>query len=302
MEVSSGIAPAREDQFPLKQASELAARQFGAIARWQLVRLGFSQSRIENWMNTERLHRRYPGVYALGRPDLGTKGGLAAAVLYAGPGAALGSISALWWMRLLGIRPDLIHVDALGSRASRDGVRIRHPREVKREWHRGLPLVPLAQALLAATEHLRHNSLRLVLARAEFHHHLHLPSLTSATGRGRTGSRALRAAINAHLPQLAACESPLEIDFVLLCERFRVPLPEPNVRIGRWRPDMLWREARLVVELDGKDAHRTPAQLEADERRAADLRRQGWEVVRFSWEQVQFEAPAVAAYLRSRLG
>ena len=106
----------------------------------------------------------------------------------------------------------------------------------------------------------------------------------------------------AHLPQLAACESPLEIDFVLLCERFGVPLPEPNVRIGRWRPDMLWREARLIVELDGEDAHRTAAQLAADERRAADLRRRGFTVIRFTWDQVHFQPAAVAADLRQRLG
>jgi very-short-patch-repair endonuclease len=105
----------------------------------------------------------------------------------------------------------------------------------------------------------------------------------------------------AHFPQLAACESPLEVDFVLLCEQFGLPIPEPNVRIGRWRPDMLWREARLIVELDGEDAHHTPAQLLADERRAADLRSRGFTVIRFTWEQVHFDADAVAADLRARL-
>ena len=171
-----------------------------------------------------------------------------------------------------------------------------------RQWHRGLPVVPLPQALLAAATDLSHDSLRLVLARAEFHHLLHLSSLHAALGSGRPGSTALRAAMAAHLPQLAACESPLEIDFVLLCERFGVPLPEPNVRIGRWRPDMLWREARLVVELDGEGAHHTAAQLAADERRAAELRRRGFTVIRFTWNQVHFDAAAVAADLLTRLG
>ena len=58
--------------------------------------------------------------------------------------------------------------DAPGRRSSRQGVRIRHPREVARTWHHGLPVVQLPQALLAATEHLGHNTLRLALARAEF--------------------------------------------------------------------------------------------------------------------------------------
>ena len=277
-------------------------RQFGAIARWQLFELGFSRARILHLTRSGRLHPRYPGVYAVGRPDLGTKGGLAAAILFAGPGAALGGISALWWMQLLGHRPNLVHVDAPGRRSSRADIRIRHPREVIRRWHRGLPVVPLPNALLVATDDLAHNSLRLVLARAEFHHLLHLPSLHAALGPGRPGSSALRAAMAAHLPQLAACESPLEIDFVLLCERFGVSLPEPNVRIGRWRPDMLWREARLIVELDGEDAHRTAAQLATDERRSADLRRRGFTVIRFTWDQVHSESAAVAADLLTRLG
>jgi len=64
---------------------------------------------------------------------------------------------------------------------------------------------------------------------------------------GRPGTAALRAAVDSHLPALARCANGLERDFVLLCERFRLPPPEPNVRVGRHRPDMLWREAKLIV-------------------------------------------------------
>ena len=80
-----------------------------------------------------------------------------------------------------------------------------------------------------------------------------------------------------------------------------MPIPVPNQRIGRYRPDMLWREARLIVELDGKDAHRTPAQLIADADRQAYLERRGYTVIRFSWEEVQFQAASVAARVREHL-
>ena len=249
-----------------------------------------------------RLHPRHPGVYSVGRPDLGTAGELAAALLYAGPGAALAGISALWWLQLLERRPHPIHVDAPGRSASRAGIGIRHPRQVERTWHRGLPVVPLPQALLAAAGDLRHDSLRLVLARAEYHRLLHLPSLHGALGPGRPGTTALRAALGAHLPQLAACANPLEIDFVLLCERFGAPLPEPNPRIGRWRPDMLWRDARLIVELDGRDAHHSAAQRDHDRRRETALREQGFTVLRYTWHQVHERPAAIAADLLARLG
>lgn len=285
----------------MKRASQLATRQFGTIARRQLLEVGFSPTRVRGWVRCGRLYPKYPGVYAFGRHDLGTEGELSAALLFAGRGAALGGISALWWLGLLDRRPASIHIDAPGRKASRDDVAIRHPGEVHRFWVRALPVVPLPQALLPATRCLRHNSLRLVLARAEFRHLLDLPSLYAAVGPGRPGTIAIRAALGAHLPQLARCRSPLEVDFVLLCERFRIEIPEPNPRVGRWRPDMFWRRQRLIVELDGKDAHSTPAQLAADEAREAELRRMGFTVVRFTWAEVRFDAEAVAAKLRGLL-
>ncbi len=77
-----------------------------------------------------------------------------------------------------------------GAAASRAGIHIRHPREVRRTWHRGLPVVPLSQALLVATGDLRHDSLRLVLARAEYRRLLRLTDLHAALGPGRPGSTA----------------------------------------------------------------------------------------------------------------
>lgn len=283
------------------RASKLAQRQFGPVARWQLLELGCTRSRIEHWRRSGRLHSRYPGVYVWGRPDTGTEGDLAAALLLAGHGAALAGLTALWWLGFLQRRPDLIHVDAPGRRASRADVKIRHQKPVERRWHRSLPHVPIPAALLIASADLSHDSLRLVLARAEFKRVLVLSSLQETIRDGRRGTRALRAAMDAHLPQLAHCANALERDFVLLCERSRLPLPEPNQRLGRYRPDMLWANARLIVELDGKGAHSTPAQLVADARRQADLEAWGYTVLRFTWAEVQFESERVASIVRRHL-
>ena len=302
MDVSSGFEGRSDTQIQTKRAIELAERQFGAIARRQLLALGFSPTRVRGWVARGRLHPVHPGVYALGRPGLGTEGDLAAGLLLAGHGSAIGGISALWWMDLLNRRPALIHIDAPGYRAPRGNVAIRHPGEVERLWRGGLPVVPLHRALLASASELSHDSLRLVLARAEFHKLLSLSSLQVALGRGRPGSRAIRAAMDAHLPQLARCANRLERDFVLLCEQHRLPIPEPNERVGRYRPDMIWPDARLIVELDGKDAHSTPAQIEADRHRQFVLEELGFVVLRFTWEQVQSEQRWVAAVVRRHLG
>jgi hypothetical protein len=217
-----------------------------------------------------------------------------AGLLYAGPGAALGGVSALWWLELLGRQPDPIRIDTPRRRAPQAGLRMRQC-DVARTRHRNLPITPLATALLAATADLAHDSLRLVLARADFQKILSLQAVHAACGRGVAGSRKLRAALDAHLPQLARCANRFERDFVLLCERHALPIPEPNVRIGRYVPDMLWPDLRLIVELDGTDAHSSAAQLRADAARQAALEAQGYLVIRFGWDDVRFEPGRVAA-------
>ena len=283
------------------RATERATQQFGAIARWQLLSCGFTASRIERWVAAGRLHLRYPGVYAWGRADLGEEGELAAALLFAGRGSALSGISCLWWLGYLHRQPVPLHIDAPGRRRSIRGLHIHHPATVERVWHRDLPIVPLHTALLAATTHLEHNSIRLVLARAEFDRNLSLSSLQSHLGKGIAGSVALRRAMDSHLPQLAKCANRWERAFVLLCEARGIPIPEPNERIGRFRPDMLWEDRRLIVELDGPRAHSTAAQLINDDERQRWLESQGYTVIRFTHDDVRHRPDWVTAQVRAAL-
>jgi hypothetical protein len=301
MEGEQRIDHALAGRSAVERATERAGRQFGAIARRQLLEMGNTASRIDHWMQAGRLHPKYPGVYAWGRADLSVEGELAADLLYAGPGAALTGITALWWMDLLHRRPRLTHIATPSRRSAPSGIRLVEAGAFERRAWRGLPVVALPLALLAATADLSHDSLRLVLARAEFERTLDRPALEQMLRGGRRGTVALRAALDAHLPQLARCVNGFEREFVLLCERFRLPLPEPNPRIGRYRPDMLWRSRRLIVELDGAGAHSTPAQLAADAQRQAALEAMGYSVLRFGWAEIELEPERVAATLRRRL-
>ena len=282
--------------------AELASRQSGSIARRQLLAAGFAGSRVDRWLRDGRLHPRHPGVYAWGRPELPPEGELAAGLLFAGHGAALAGLSALWWLDLLNRRPHRIHIDAPGRGRSHRDLQIRHPVEIERRFHHGLPVAALPRCLLLASEILRHDSLRLVLARAEFGQLLDLGTLQSALEPAPRGTRAVRAAMDAHLPQLARCANGFERRFVLLCERHELEIPEPNVRIGRFRPDMLWRDHRLIVELDGEDAHSTAAQRAADARRQSHLESLGFTVLRFTWAEVEFAPERVVAATRDHLG
>jgi very-short-patch-repair endonuclease len=77
-------------------------RQFGVVARRQLLGLGISRRAIDHALAKDRLFPAFRGVYAVGRPELTRNGWWMAAVLACGPDAVLshGSAAALW-----GIRP-----------------------------------------------------------------------------------------------------------------------------------------------------------------------------------------------------
>jgi hypothetical protein len=76
------------------QTSDLARRQYGVIARWQLLDLGISRRAIEHALAKNRLFPVFRGVYAVGRPELTGYGWWMAAVLACGRDAALSHGSA----------------------------------------------------------------------------------------------------------------------------------------------------------------------------------------------------------------
>jgi very-short-patch-repair endonuclease len=86
-----------------------------------------------------------------------------------------------------------------------------------------------------------------------------------------------------------------------LCRRHRLPQPEVNVKLDRFEVDFLWRGARLVVEVDGWDSHRTRSAFEEDRARDARLTVLGYEVVRFTRRQLTRDPVSIAKTVRTRL-
>jgi very-short-patch-repair endonuclease len=58
---------------------------------------------------------------------------------------------------------------------------------------------------------------------------------------------------------------------------------------------------RVVVELDGHESHAKPAAVERDRRRDLELRAAGFEVRRYTWQQVTRAPDAVVADLRTAI-
>jgi predicted transcriptional regulator of viral defense system len=108
-----------------QEIARRAARQHGVVSTRQLAALGLSRSAVAARATAGRLHRVHRGVYAVGHPRLTLRGHWMAAVLAAGPGAALShaSAAALWELRPSAATRIDVSVRSAGGRTQRTKLR-----------------------------------------------------------------------------------------------------------------------------------------------------------------------------------
>jgi REase_MTES_1575 len=270
------------------------------ISHGQLLDAGVGRTSIVRWNREGRIHRLHPTVYCLGHTAIAIRGRLFAALLCAGPEAGLSHQTAAWHWKLLPTQPNLIHVTSPRDRASIDGVTV-HRAAVTIVRHAGLPVTTVARTLLDLAATMPYDAVRRALAEADFRSLLNPAAIQAELGRGRRGSKALRAALLAHLPELANANEGVEVEFLLLCERAGIAIPQVNVYVEGFKVDCLWRDDRVVVELDSRLAHGQSAAVERDRHRDLVLRRAGYVVRRYTWHQVTGQPEAVIADLRAAL-
>lgn len=268
------------------RVAAVAGSQWGVINLRQLNACGVSGTMVSRWVAEGRLHRLHRGVYAVGHRAVPIEGRLTAALFFAGAGAALSHATAAWWWWLVEEEPAAIHISVPHRRHPTGGVELHHPRRLDRVWHRRLPVTTVSRTLLDLAAGAPTRRLRRALAQADFHRRLELDAVDDVLRRGHAGSQALRQALARHRPQLALARSELEERFLTLCESGALPIPELNAKLHGLMVDVLWREQRVVVELDGRAAHGTPAQIERDHERDMRLRTAGFIVLRYTWRQV----------------
>ena len=275
----------------------VASEQWGVVSLQQLHDCGVSADTADRWRRAGRLHTVHRGVYALGHPAIPIEGRLVAALLHAGPGALLSHRAAGWWWGLLDRDPGVIDISAPGRRRSLDGVRVHHPHVLDGTRWRRLPITTVPRTLLDLARTASLEQLRRALAQADYHRLLDIDQVLAVCGRGCHGTARLRAALERHEPRIAMTRSELERRFLALLEAAGIALPEINAIVEGWTVDALWRSERVIVELDGRDNHSSPGQLERDRRKDLQLRAAGYLVVRYTWAQIITQPEAVIADL-----
>jgi very-short-patch-repair endonuclease len=110
----------------------------------------------------------------------------------------------------------------------------------------------------------------------------------------RAGVAALRPLLDADAPP-SLTRSQAEERLLALIRAADLPPPETNVRIDGLEVDFLWRDARLIVEVDGFAFHSSRTAFERDRARDAVLAAAGYRVIRVTWRQIVNRPEALIA-------
>lgn len=269
---------------PDARVSQIASRQHGVVGYRQLTEAGIDKSAILRRVGAGRLHRLFRGVYAVGHRGLSNHGRWMAAVMACGEGAALSHRSAAehWGMLRVVAGPVHVSVPRTTGLTRRTGLVVHRSASLPRQAttiRQGVAVTTAARTISDLKRTSAPEEVRVALRRAVF----------------------ARLPIGEHAGSFDGTESELERRFLALCRRGRLPEPEVNAWVDRFKVDFLWRAQRVIVETDGYRAHAGSQAFEDDHTRDNELMALDYEVLRFTYARVM-EAPAeVIALVRRKL-
>lgn len=303
------------DVAPTRQRSDAAieaafAEQHHVMTVKQLEEIGLSARAVRHRVAAGRLRRLHRGVYASGRPT--TAGRWMAAVLAAGEGAVLShrSAAALW-----DLRPDRrarIDVTVVGGAGGRSRTHIDFHSAAALEQgdsdvRDGIPCTSLARTLVDLAAVVDRRSVERAVDRAEELREFDLGAVETLLARccGRRGVRRLARVLDAYEGPTAT-RSEMEERMLALVRGAGLPRPEVNAWVPLedgmgYRPDFLWRDVGLVVEVDGRSYHARRSAFRHDRQRDRRLALAGFETRRYDAKEIAEEGDRVMNELRAFL-
>jgi very-short-patch-repair endonuclease len=307
---------------PRGDAQRLAVTQGFVITRAQALTCGLTarqlRTLVENctWSSPRRgVLCPIPPAGCATTPHGGSPEIAAAALVLVCPNSLIAhaSAAAVHALPLLGPVGPPVVTEAPGSRAcSRPDVRVhaaQYEADDRDAWF-GAPLLSVARTVVDLA---RERGVRagLVAADAALYERLTTRAALEAAVARQAGWPYVRRA--RRVVELAdpGGESPLEslARLCFLVHGLPAPKLQQTVRVGgrRYRVDMLWLEARVIVEVDGLTKYRGDPDALANEKvRHEALQRAGFHVIRVLWDDVvnhpEATARRVAAALANRRG
>ncbi len=299
---------ARLPTHPDRVIAAFAERQHGRVNRRQLLEAGLTRHQVQRRVETGRLHPEHAGVYAVGHRRSGSWGVYAAAVLAYAPQAVIGVLSgaAMWGVRD-SRRSTVDVVLAKEGGRERPGValhrsRVLTPADVV-HLH-GIPVTSVPRTYVDIAAQLSPGGLARAWREGVHRGLLDVGALEAELRHARPGTAAVHALL-ADREVVPVLRSELEERAWRLIRRAQLGRPEANVWLpevaGGIEVDLLWRERRLIVELDGWRTHGTYAAFHADRSRDALAQLMGYRIVRLTWRDVVRDRHVTARLLRAFL-
>jgi very-short-patch-repair endonuclease len=306
------MTPKTQTRLPGRRERELrlaglATRQAGAVAKRQLLSLGFGEEAIKVRLDRGQLAAIHRNVYSVGHVRADRRARWWAAVLAYGPDALLShrSAAARW-----GLARAERTVTEVTASTGRQGFSRR-----QRIWiHRGrldgedrterndIPVTSVARTLFDLAEVVDFGRLEGAWEEADRLHLLRLPAVEQVCARGY-GRRALKPIrrLLTEARAAATVRSPLEERFQHFCRFYDLPPHHTNITVLGYEVDVLWPAAHLVVELDSWEFHRHRAAFQRDRARDTRLLVAGYRTIRITHDRLDTEASTLATEIKQLL-
>jgi very-short-patch-repair endonuclease/predicted transcriptional regulator of viral defense system len=283
----------------------LAERQHGVVTRRQLAALGLGADAIDRRLRAKRLLPLYRAVYAVGHRQATKRTAWMAAVLAGGNAAVLShrAAAAHWGLRAWSGSA----IDVTTPRSQRPKPNISFHRTIlpadEITVHEGIPITTVPRTIFDLAANTDQRQVERAINEAEINRLWDELSLHDLLHRypGRAGTGNVRAALRRRNEGASHTKSDLEEFFLAFAERWRLPRPETNVYVEGIEVDCVWREQRVVIEVDSWEFHRTRAAFERDREKSRILQAAGWRCVAVTHRQLEEAAEDLARDVRRLL-
>jgi hypothetical protein len=295
---------------------EVAQRQHSVLTLDQALACGMTAKQVRQRLQSGRWERLGKGVYRIAGSRPTWEQRLIALTFAAGPTAAASHRSAAALLAIPGFeRRGPVEVTTPRPRRHRTEGELVHRWRPFPAHHLtvidGIVTTRVARTLCdlagvlhpGRTERAVDNCLAMGVA---------TPGTLEATffdlaSRGRKGMAVMRRLLAERSDGYVPPASELEARFLDLVSDAGLPPPVRQLDAGDhedWigRVDVAYPPARVLIELDSRRHHSSKLDREADDERDRRLRRAGWRVVRFTWDDLVVRPDWVVAELRRVLG
>lgn len=274
---------------------ELAARQHNRFSRRQVAELGFSDEAINHRLARGDWVAAHTSVFAIA-PALDTDQARWMAATLTTPHSFLSHASAAaawgWWDRPRNF--EVVTRPGNGGPQRLDGVLVHHSEQLDDDTteRAGIPITGVPRTLLDLAPHVGTSLLARCVREAIRLRTTSAPEIVnvlSTRHRGRRGSRKLILTVSrfSGLP-LHRARSGAEVMALEVLRDAGRPMPKLNAKVGGTEADLVWRDERLIIEIDGGPFHQDVGE---DARKEAIWGAAGYTVLRLPAES-PYERPA----------